>query len=85
MRTFVAPLASLLLAGAAGLTFSAPAAAAPTAPAPVAQECPSVCTADYDPVVCRFSNGFIGRFTNECFAHVYACQRNLKILSCARI
>ncbi len=85
MRKLVAPFATLLLTCAAGLTFSAPTHAAPATTAPVTQECPTICTADYDPVVCRFSDGSIGRFTNQCFAYVYACKRGIQIVSCARV
>ncbi|MFI9202937.1 hypothetical protein [Streptomyces sp. NPDC053048] len=85
MRKLVAPLATLLLAGAAGLTFSAPAQAAPAATVPVVEQCPDVCPANYDPVFCRFSDGSTGRFTNDCFASVHACKRGVKIVACTRI
>ncbi|GHC53184.1 hypothetical protein [Streptomyces cinnamoneus] len=86
MRKLVVPFASVLLAGAAGLTFSAPAGAAQAAgQVPVTQECGRFCPANYDPVFCRFSDGSTGRFTNQCFAVVHACQRGLTILSCHRV
>ncbi|MEV4741327.1 hypothetical protein [Streptomyces sp. NPDC049555] len=86
MRKLVAPFATLLLTGAAGLAFGAPAhAAAPTAVVPVVQECPGFCPTYYEPVVCLFSNGSTVWFSNECFAEVYACNHSLSILRCARV
>ncbi|GAA2711660.1 MULTISPECIES: hypothetical protein [Streptomyces] len=86
MRKLVAPFATLLLTGAAGLAFGAPAhATAPTAVVPVVQECPGVCATVYDPVVCLFSDGSTARFSNQCFAEVHACNHNLRILRCARV
>ncbi|WP_067461188.1 hypothetical protein [Actinomadura macra] len=70
------------------LTFAtaAPAVASAQAPVQPREACPTHCNAVYQPVVCIFNDGAPARrFTNECFARVYACQHNLKIVRCSRV
>jgi hypothetical protein len=74
-------IATLVVAGAIGLTSAASAAPKP-APEVMSVKCPSVCPLVFWPVTCQLSDGSVRTFTNRCFAGVFACQRQLRVISC---
>jgi hypothetical protein len=74
-------IGTLLAAGTIGLTGLASAAPSP-ALGITSVKCPQACPDIYQPVTCEMSDGSVRRFSNRCFADVYACQHGLKIVSC---
>jgi hypothetical protein len=73
--------ATLLTAGAVGLTGMANAASSSDS-ASTSARCPDICIAIYKPVTCLMSNGRIRTFANACVAEVFACQHGLTIVRC---
>ena len=73
--------ATLLTAGAIGLTGLANAASSSDS-ASTSAKCSDICTTIYMPVTCRMSDGSVRRFENRCRAEVFACQHRLTILYC---
>jgi hypothetical protein len=45
-------------------------------------QCPQFCIAVYVPVTCMMSDRTVRRFSNRCWANVYACEHRLTIISC---
>jgi hypothetical protein len=74
-------VAALLATGAIGITGAASATSSPAREI-TGVKCPSVCPQIYQPVTCKMSDGSVRTFGNRCFADVYACQHELKIISC---
>ena len=75
------PIATLLTAGAIGLTGLASAAASPALKI-TSVTCQENCLTIYQPVTCHMSDGSVRTFSNRCYADVYACQHGLTIVSC---
>lgn len=73
--------ATLLTAGAVGLTGLASAASSSHSASP-SVECPEMCVAIYKPVTCLMSDGSVHTFANRCVAEVFACQGRLTIKDC---
>jgi hypothetical protein len=72
--------ATLLAAGAIGVTGLASAASSPDSESP--EKCPTMCLAIHKPVTCVMSDGRIRTFGNRCQANVYACEYRLTIVAC---
>jgi hypothetical protein len=75
-------VAMLVAAGVIGGTGGANAAQSPARHAS-SVECPELCPAVYDPVICLMSNGSRRKFGNACEAAVYACKHPGEIIGCA--
>lgn len=74
-------VATLLAAGAVGLTGATAAGSSPGHEKKRAK-CATVCPQVYQPVTCKLSDGSTRTFGNRCEAGVYACRHKLKIVSC---
>jgi hypothetical protein len=74
-------IATLLAAGAIGVTGVVSAASSPARETARAK-CPSACLDVFQPVTCEMSDGTVQTFSNRCFAGIYACEHGLTIISC---
>jgi hypothetical protein len=73
----------VMLGAAAAIALSGPASAAPGPSGGVTGgDCPQVCLAVYDPVVCVMSDLSLHTFSNRCVAEVYACTHRLELIGC---